>query len=85
MEVQSLNHWTTREVPKKPKFLVKQLNTTNIKRNRERTSLVVQWLGLCASTAEGLSFIPGLGTNIPQDADVRHSQMNKYKRNRQAV
>ena len=27
--------------------------------------LVVQWLGLCTSTAEGLGSIPDLGTKIP--------------------
>ena len=30
--------------------------------------LVVQWLGLLAFTAEGLSSIPGWGTKIPQAA-----------------
>ena len=29
-------------------------------------SLVVQWLGLCASTAMGPGSIPGWGTKIPQ-------------------
>ena len=29
-------------------------------------SLVVQWLGLCAFTAEGAGSIPGWGTKIPQ-------------------
>ena len=29
-------------------------------------SLVVQWLGLCASTAGGQGSIPGWGTKIPQ-------------------
>ena len=29
-------------------------------------SPVVQWLGLHASTAEGLGVIPGWGTKIPQ-------------------
>ena len=28
-------------------------------------SLVVQWLGLCASTAGGMGSIPGGGTKIP--------------------
>ena len=32
------------------------------------TSLVVQWLELCASTARGTSSIPGRGTNIPHAA-----------------
>ena len=30
------------------------------------TSLVVQWLGLYASTARGTGLIPGQGTKIPQ-------------------
>ena len=29
-------------------------------------SLAVQWLGLCAFTAEGSGLIPGWGTKIPQ-------------------
>ena len=29
-------------------------------------SLVVQWLGLCAFTAEGQGLTPGWGTKIPQ-------------------
>ena len=29
-------------------------------------SLVVQWLGLCAFTAEGTGLIPGQRTEIPQ-------------------
>ena len=31
-------------------------------------SLAVQWLGLCAFTAEGLGSIPGQETKIPQAA-----------------
>ena len=38
-------------------------------------SLVVQWLGLCASTAGGMGLIPGLGTKILQAA--RCSQKKK--------
>ena len=30
-----------------------------------RTSLVVQWLRLCTSTAGGEGLIPGQGTKIP--------------------
>ena len=30
------------------------------------TSLVVQWLRLCASNAGGMSLIPGPGTKIPR-------------------
>ena len=32
------------------------------------TSLVVQWLRLCTSTAGGMGSIPGWGTKIPQAA-----------------
>ena len=34
--------------------------------NKHRSSLVVQWLGLHASTAGGMGSIPGWGTKIPQ-------------------
>ena len=42
---------------------------------RHGSSLVVQWLGLCALTAEGPGSIPGQGTKIPQAA--WHSQKKK--------
>ena len=41
-------------------------------------SLAVQWLGLCALTAEGPGLIPGWGTKIPQGA--RCSQKKKKRR-----
>ena len=41
-------------------------------------SLVVQWLGLCVSTAEGVASIPGGGTKIPQAA--QRSQKRKKER-----
>ena len=41
-------------------------------------SLVVQWLGLRASTAGGMSSIPGQGTKIPQAK--RHGQKEKILR-----
>ena len=34
--------------------------------SQKGNSLAVQWLGLCALTAEGLGSIPGWGTKIPQ-------------------
>ena len=40
----------------------------SIKIQKPGTSLAVQWLGLCAFTAEGPGFIPGQGTKIPQAA-----------------
>ena len=39
------------------------------------TSLLVQWLGLCASTEWGEGSIPGGGTNILQA--VHHSKKKK--------
>ena len=39
------------------------------------TSLVVQWLRLCASTSGGAELIPGGGTKIPHATG--HSQINK--------
>ena len=35
-----------------------------VKKNEVGTSLVVQWLRLCASTARGPGSIPGWGTKI---------------------
>ena len=40
---------------------------------------MVQWLGFCASTAEGMSSIPGQGTKIPQATQC--SQKKKRKSN----
>ena len=40
-------------------------------------SLVVQWLGLCAFTAEGPGSVSGQGTKIPQA--TQHSQKKKKK------
>ena len=45
---------------------------------RKWTSLAVQWLGLCASTALGAGLIPGRGTKIPYA--VRHGQKIKKDR-----
>ena len=54
-------------------------NTPNLFRylRNVRNSLVVQQLGPCASTAEGLGSIPDLGTKIPQAA--WHDQKRKGK------
>ena len=35
---------------------------------KDRNSLAVRWLGLCALTAKGVGSIPGRGTKIPQAA-----------------
>ena len=37
----------------------------NVRRNSSGTSLVVQWLRLCAPNAGGTGSIPGRETNIP--------------------
>ena len=42
------------------------------------TCLVVQWLGLCASTSENMGLIPGWGTKIPHAP--WHSQKKKKNR-----
>ena len=48
-----------------------------VKRQVGETSLVVQWLGICALAAKGLGSIPGRGTRILQA--VRHGQKKKDK------
>ena len=48
-----------------------------------RTSLVVQWLRLCASMAGGTGLIPGWGTKIPHAA--WHSQKKKKIRERETA
>ena len=42
-----------------------RINSTSVKKKNAGTSLAVQWLGLCAVTAEGLGSIPGQRTKIP--------------------
>ena len=52
-----------------PAFLThSQINISNLNCPKWslRTSLSVQWLGLCPFTAEGPGSIPGRGTKIPQ-------------------
>ena len=41
------------------------------------TSLAVQWLGLCASTAGGMGSIPGWGTKIPHAMQTNNNNNNK--------
>ena len=42
-------------------------------------SLAVQWLGLCAFTAKGLSPIPDQGTRIPQATQCSQKKKKKKK------
>ena len=44
------------------------LSGYTIKKSLEGNSLVVQWIRLCASTAEDWGWIPGWGTRIPHAA-----------------
>ena len=44
-----------------------------------RSSLAVQWLGLCAFTAVGLGSIPGRGTKIPQAMQCGQKKKIKKK------
>ena len=48
-----------------------------VKKHCVGNSLVVQWLGLCAFTAESLGSVPGWGTKIPQA--VRCGQKKKKR------
>ena len=45
-------------------------------------SLAVQWLGLCAFTAEGLGSFPGQETKMPQAVRHRQKKQNKTKQNK---
>ena len=48
------------------KVISLQLKLINLKKKTDgRTSLAVQWLRLCASSAGGIGSIPGWGTKIP--------------------
>ena len=51
-----------------PSYMCKSVTDTNLMnlKVKSREFLAVQWLGLCALTAEGPGSIPGLGTKIPQ-------------------
>ena len=46
------------------------------------TSLAVQWLGLCASTAGGAGSIPGWGTKIPHAVWYGQNKKEKPKCNK---
>ena len=43
------------------------------------TSLVAQWLRLCASTVGGVGSVPGGGTKILHAVQSSHKQTNKQK------
>ena len=59
-----------------------EMNKINLVRKKEgRTSLVVQWLRLCPSNAEGMGSIPGRGTKIPNGTWCSQ-KLNKLKKKR---
>ena len=43
------------------------------------TSLVVQWLRLCASNAGGVGSIPGLGTKIPHAVQWEQEKQKNHR------
>ena len=43
-------------------------------------SLAVQWLGLCALTAEDPDSIPGQGIKIPQATQLGQTKQNKTQK-----
>ena len=51
-----------------------------IRKTLPGTSLAVQWLRLCASTAGGMGSIPGWGTKIPHAAQYGQKEKRKKKR-----
>ena len=51
----------------------------------KQTTLVVQWLGLCAPNAGGKGSIPGRGTKIPQVTKHGQNKIKDQKANRNGV
>ena len=51
----------------------------NLKDSKLGTSLVVQWLRLCASIVGDTGSIPGQGTKIPHAAQCGQKKLNKIK------
>ena len=51
-----------------------------LRRNNSGTSLVVQWLELCTSTAGGTGLIPGWGTKIPHSTWCSQKKKFTYRK-----
>ena len=51
----------------------------------KQTTLVVQWLGLCAPNARGMGSISGRGTKIPQVTKHGQNKIKDQKANRKGV
>ena len=47
-----------------------------------RTSLVVQWITLCVSTARCMILIPGWGSKIPHTSQVQQKKKKKKQRSK---
>ena len=60
-----------------PSYLICKMTVRTV--STSGTSLVVQWLRLCASTAEGVGSIPSGGTKIPHAS--QHGQRKKNTTN----
>ena len=58
-------------------LFTKQKETHRLRKQRD--SQVIQWLRLCAFTAEGVGSIPGQGTEIPQAASGAKKERKKKK------
>ena len=54
-----------------------------IKKTAKGTSLVVQWLGLWASSTGGMGSIPGWGTKIPHAAQLSQKKKKKKTANKE--
>ena len=61
------------------KSLLSHFEGPSLRKTSLRTSLVVQWLELCASSAGGLSSILGWGTKIPQAVRCGQKKKKRFK------
>ena len=59
------------------KYLKSMWEKNTLKGTHRGTSLAVQWLRFCASTAGGTGSIPGQGTEIPHATQCGQKQINK--------
>ena len=60
--------------------LMYTLKKKKIQKKKDGASLVIQWLGLCASTAGGMGSVPGQGTGIPHTSKWGQKRKRKRKK-----
>ena len=60
-------------------YMSQHRETAWIRKNKKGTSLAVQWLRLCTSTARGTGSIPGWGTNILHSHAVQWGKKNNTR------